>query len=105
MCIILSMVFVILCLFFVVFLLRIRRPPISTRTETPFPFTTLFRSLVVLVAGDGVVENRGIDIPAVLPPSALVEAGNYISAMLGGLTLAEAQSRVDRKSTRLNSSH
>src|SRR3546814_2453587 len=55
------------------------------------------QALVVLVAGDGVVENRVIDIPAGLPPSALVEAGNYISAMLGGLTLAEAQSRVRRE--------
>src|SRR3546814_6982183 len=26
------------------FLLRIRRPPRSTRTDTPFPYTTLFRS-------------------------------------------------------------
>src|SRR3546814_2508302 len=55
------------------------------------------QALVVLVAGDGVVENRVIDIPAGLPPSALVEAGDYISAMLGGLTLAEEQSRVRRE--------
>src|SRR3546814_11119200 len=32
---------VFLCLFFV---LRIRRPPRSTRTDTLFPYTTLFRS-------------------------------------------------------------
>src|SRR3546814_11645507 len=67
--------------------LRLRRPPRPTRTDTLFPYTPLFRS----------VENRVIDIPAGLPPSALVEAGNYISAMLGGLTLAEAQSRVRRE--------
>src|SRR3546814_19227830 len=30
------------CLFF--FFLRIRRPPRSTRTDTLFPYTTLFRS-------------------------------------------------------------
>src|SRR3546814_6614741 len=30
---------------FVVFFLRIRRPPRSTRTDTLFPYTTLFRSL------------------------------------------------------------
>src|SRR3546814_8646389 len=29
----------------------IRRPPRSTRTDTLFPYTTLFRSLVVLGAG------------------------------------------------------
>src|SRR3546814_13995155 len=28
-----------------VFFLKIRRPPISTRTDTLFPYTTLFRSL------------------------------------------------------------
>jgi heat-inducible transcriptional repressor len=52
------------------------------------------QSLVVLVAGDGTVENRVIDIPPGLNPSALVEAGNYISSMLGGLTLTEAMARV-----------
>src|SRR3546814_11536115 len=34
-----------LCLFFVVFFLMIRRPPRSTRTDTLFPYTTLFRSV------------------------------------------------------------
>src|SRR3546814_10068456 len=29
---------------FVIFFLRIRRPPRSTRTDTLFPYTTLFRS-------------------------------------------------------------
>src|SRR3546814_1554123 len=33
-----------MCCFFVFFLM-IRRPPISTRTDTLFPYTTLFRSL------------------------------------------------------------
>src|SRR3546814_10754953 len=37
-----SVLFV-LCFFF--FFLRIRRPPRSTRTDTLFPYTTLFRSL------------------------------------------------------------
>src|SRR3546814_9492799 len=31
---------------FVLFFLMIRRPPRSTRTDTLFPYTTLFRSLV-----------------------------------------------------------
>src|SRR3546814_12721772 len=34
----------ILILYFVVFFLIIRRPPRSTRTDTLFPYTTLFRS-------------------------------------------------------------
>src|SRR3546814_1428558 len=32
-----------MCVFFIFFLM-IRRPPISTRTDTLFPYTTLFRS-------------------------------------------------------------
>src|SRR5881396_996021 len=32
-------------IFFIIFFLRIRRPPRSTRYETLFPYTTLFRSL------------------------------------------------------------
>src|SRR3546814_17350684 len=37
----------------VVFVLRIRRPPRSTRTDTLFPYTTLFRSDVA----DGCVDH------------------------------------------------
>src|SRR3546814_3046527 len=33
-----------ICFFFSVFFLMIRRPPRSTRTDTLFPYTTLFRS-------------------------------------------------------------
>src|SRR3546814_19562026 len=33
--------------FLCVFFLMIRRPPISTRTDTLFPYTTLFRSDVI----------------------------------------------------------
>src|SRR3546814_4416388 len=31
--------------YYTIFFLTIRRPPISTRTDTLFPYTTLFRSL------------------------------------------------------------
>src|SRR3546814_4438300 len=39
---------------FVFFFLMIRRPPRSTRTDTLFPYTTLFRSGAKLPAGIGV---------------------------------------------------
>ena len=48
------------------------------------------QALAVLVGDDGSVENRVVAIPRDVPPSALVEAGNYITARLSGLTLAEA---------------
>src|SRR3546814_5991686 len=35
------------------FFLRIRRPPRSTRTDTLFPYTTLFRSIVVVNTAAG----------------------------------------------------
>ena len=47
------------------------------------------RALVVLVAADGQVENRVIEIPAGLPPSALTEASNYLNARMHDRSLAE----------------
>lgn len=52
------------------------------------------QTLAVLVGTDGSVENRVIDLTEPIPPSALVEAGNYVSAMLAGLTLRQALARV-----------
>jgi heat-inducible transcriptional repressor len=53
------------------------------------------RALVVLVGADGQVENRVMDVPAGLPPSALVQAGNYLNARLSGRTLPELRRIVD----------
>ena len=47
------------------------------------------RALVVLVGGDGHVENRVIEIPTGVPPSALQQAGNYLNARLSGRPLPE----------------
>jgi heat-inducible transcriptional repressor len=52
------------------------------------------RALVILVAADGQVENRVIEIPPGLPPSALVEAANYLNARAAGATLNELRRRV-----------
>ncbi|MBY0360420.1 MAG: heat-inducible transcriptional repressor HrcA [Phreatobacter sp.] len=49
------------------------------------------RALVVLVSEDGQVENRIVPIPAGLPPSALIEASNFLNAHIRGRTLAEAR--------------
>src|SRR2546430_12192055 len=62
---------------YVFFFLMIRRPPRSTL----FPYTTLFRSVFLSVAGAAFATDPQLD------------------ALLGGLD------GVDRKSTRLNSSH
>ena len=47
------------------------------------------RALVVLVGADGTVENRVIEVPPGLPPSALVQASNFLNARLSGRSLAE----------------
>src|SRR3546814_14166502 len=49
-------VFVSICFFF--FFLMIRRPPRSTRTDTLFPYTTLFRSELRVVD----VARRGVEL-------------------------------------------
>lgn len=48
------------------------------------------KALAVLVGEDGAVENRIVELPVGIRPSALEEASNYISARLAGRTLPEA---------------
>jgi heat-inducible transcriptional repressor len=52
------------------------------------------RALVVLVTETGLVENRIVETPSGLPPSALVEASNFLSARLVGRTIAEAHAAI-----------
>ena len=52
------------------------------------------RALVILVGADGQVENRVIETPKGLPPSALVQAGNFLNARLAGLSLADLRRTV-----------
>lgn len=48
------------------------------------------RVLAIMVNDDGAVENRIIELSAPVPPTALEEASNYITAHLAGRTLPEA---------------
>jgi len=52
------------------------------------------KTLVVIVAEDGQVENRLIDTPIGLPVSALSEASNYMNARLRGRTLDAARAQI-----------
>src|SRR3546814_9127521 len=96
----------------------IRRPPRSTRTDTLFPYTTLFRS-------------EGLSVDWILETHLHADhltAAPYLKAKLGGRTAIGARIDIvqgvfkkifnaeasfapdgrqfeDRKSTRLNSSH
>jgi len=53
------------------------------------------RALAVLVAEDGQVENRILNVPPGLPSSALIEAANFINAHIRGKTLAELRVEIE----------
>lgn len=55
------------------------------------------QALAVMVGTDGSVENRVLDLPPGVTASQLGEVGNYVSARLTGLTLAEAQARLGQE--------
>lgn len=72
---------------------------VADKQENPlrhFEFVSLSpdKALAVLVGVDGTVENRVIDMPAGLPPSALTEASNYMSAKLRGRSLESARGEI-----------
>src|SRR3546814_12269265 len=79
----------------IVFLLMIRRPPRSTRTDTLFPYTTLFRSIRT-VGNDGAYQTP---IYHVFKQYREQMIGNKLNVAVQGPSIE------DRKSTRLNSSH
>ena len=62
-----------------------------------FSFARLSPSqvLAIMVGSDNSVENRLVSIDPAISGSMLVEAANYISARLSGLTLSEALERLD----------
>src|SRR3546814_16365506 len=90
------------CLFF---FLMIRRPPRSTRTDTLFPHSTLFRSgsacrrEVVAAAGSRQHAHQKPGAGAATHLEVVAAVAHHGDG--GGREAA----RLDRKSTRLNSSH
>ena len=52
------------------------------------------RALAILVGVDGSVENRVINTPLGLPPSALIEAANYLSSKLQGRPLEAVKGEI-----------
>jgi heat-inducible transcriptional repressor len=52
------------------------------------------RAMVVMLAENGLVENRLIDLPRGTPGSALIQATNYLNARLRGRTLDEARGEI-----------
>src|SRR3546814_14860749 len=107
-------------LFFLFFFLMIRRPPRSTRTDTLFPYTTLFRShkktpaatgaLKMLASVTGIVDNHAMAMQAGIVEAVAVALRSNLEAPevlfhASQILLNLAGDEGDRKSTRLNSSH
>src|SRR3546814_10530449 len=96
----------------------IRRPPRSTRTDTLFPYTTLFRSrfLAVLRVDDDFADAFGDRDQAIaanaarapylkFPGAKLGHGNGFLEAFREAQHVAGWLAAEDRKSTRLNSSH
>ncbi len=64
------------------------------------------RALVVVVADNGMVENRIIEVPLGMSASTVVEAGNYLTARLSGRNFGEAHQairlEIEEKRTQLD---
>jgi heat-inducible transcriptional repressor len=54
------------------------------------------RALVVLVAEDGQVENRILNVPVGLPTSSLIEASNFLNAHGRGKTISELKADLEK---------
>src|SRR3546814_16841009 len=80
------------------FFLMIRRPPRSTRTDTLFPYTTLFRSADLLEGRSPFCRVLGERNMVEVDPVALGDTAQIFVVSDDGADL-------DRKSTRLNASH
>src|SRR3546814_4711483 len=65
----------------------IRRPPISTRTDTLCPYATLFRSELIWGLFEGCRQLKAADLTTAVPRLFAVEPFARISAVLGGETV------------------
>lgn len=74
-------------------------PRVEAASYSHVEFLPLSRdsALVVLVGAHGAVENRVIDVPRGLVPSALVHAANYLNARLPGRSLDEVRAQVQHE--------
>src|SRR3546814_17051550 len=92
----------------VVFFLMIRRPPRSTRTDTLFPYTTLFRSTLATFRHTAPAPRKTLSLHRTTgaEPYLLRVDGTEAMRLTGAAeAIGAIFQQLDRKSTRLNSSH
>src|SRR3546814_11071228 len=99
------------------FFVMIRRPPRSTRTDTLFPYTTLFRSNLAWMSAETkakALEKWASFTPKIGYPDKwrdwsglTTDRSSYVANLLAAnrFNYQFELSKIDRKSTRLNSSH
>src|SRR3546814_18956314 len=73
----------------------IRRPPRSTRTDTLFPYTTLFRSLLQLVRDQVAARHPGTPVRAGEPLAARVKTGSAATPVEAAPTHSAQHNPVD----------
>src|SRR3546814_18624604 len=99
----------------------IRPPPRSTRTDTLFPYTTLFRAIDTnrwfVICANALGSCKGSTGPAssnpdngeryrlAFPELSIEDGASAAHALVIGLGIKHLACLIDRKSTRLNSSH
>src|SRR3546814_21175759 len=95
---------------FLFFLMK-RTPPRSTRTDTLFPYTTLFRSVERLLrfpGPNGLAQEIFTRARPGAEPLDMANQGGFVTgeAGMGHVAITTKKPhQIDRKSTRLNSSH
>ena len=72
---------------------------VAPKRNTPLKhieFTSIShdQALIVIVLEDGSIENRVINTPDGMTPSALAEAGNFLNAMVRGRTIEQAREEI-----------
>src|SRR3546814_15172091 len=96
------------------FFLMTRLPPRSTRTDTLFPYTVLFRSWQPVWTAVLFAPFLAIDLVFLGANMLRIVEGGWVPLMVGGLTATiiatwirgrRAEAEQDRKSNSLNSSH
>src|SRR3546814_4444314 len=88
------------------FFLMIRRPPRSTRTDTLFPYTTLFRSMLARVEGrvsfdDTVTKLRDADIQVGPCDPLLERSEEHTSELQSLMRISYAVFCLKKKNTKL----
>src|SRR3546814_20858032 len=95
-----------MCIVCCFFFLIVRLPPRSTRTDTLFPYTTLFRSIPFFILAGAVMESAGISGRLINFAQALVgraRGGLGLVAVVSAMFFAAISGRSEEHTSELQS--